>query len=249
MPATLDYDQLAADYSRHRAVHPGVLAALVAAVPAGGRVLEVGCGTANYLAAVQAATGCAAFGLEPSAAMLARAAEKQAPLDLRQGRAETLPYDDGTFDLVCSVDVIHHVGDRDAYFAEARRVLRPGGRVVTVTDSAEDIARRVPLSSHFPETVDHELRRYPAIPTLRAEMAAAGLAGIGETTTELDYDLTDSTPYRDRAFSSLHLVDEDAWRRGLARLDADLAAGPLRAVSLYTLVWGANPGPGGDLSR
>ena len=245
MPVKLDYDQLAADYSRHRAVHPGVLAALVAAVPEGGHVLEVGCGTANYLAAVQAATGCAGFGVEPSAEMLARAAAKDAPLDLRPGAAELLPFADDSFDVVFSVDVIHHVGDRAAYAAEALRVLRPGGAFCTVTDSAADIARRIPLSSHFPETVAEELRRYPAIATLRAEMEAAGFARVNETATEVDYDLTDSASYRDRAFSSLHLIDEDAWRRGLERLDADLSAGPLRARSLYTLVWGAKPGPEG----
>src|SRR3712207_7697189 len=43
----------------------------------------------------------------------------------RSGRAEGLPVPDASFDLVYSVDVIHHVGDRPAAFREAARVLRP----------------------------------------------------------------------------------------------------------------------------
>jgi SAM-dependent methyltransferase len=136
--------------------------------------------------------------------------------------------------------VIHHVGDRDAFFAEAARVLAPGGKIATVTDSREDIARRRPLSNYFPETVAIEERRYPTIKTLRAEMAAAGFADLHETHVELEYPLTDIRGYRERAYSSLLLIPDDSLAQGLARLELDLLAGPIAALSLYTLVWGTN---------
>jgi ubiquinone/menaquinone biosynthesis C-methylase UbiE len=168
MAAKLDYDRFASAYGPNRRTHPGVLAALVTTgqLGAASRVLEVGCGTGNYVAALADEVGCAVAGLDPSPAMLRQAAERAPWIPLHEGRAETLPFADGAFDLIFSVDVIHHVEDRLAFFREAFRVLAPGGSLCTATDSEDDIRRRVPLSSHFPETVAVELRRYPAIATL-----------------------------------------------------------------------------------
>jgi len=238
----LDYDihKMAADYAANRKIHPGVLEQLieVGGLGPGSRVLEVGIGTGNYAAAIQTLTGASVSGIDPSEDMLTHAATQDAPLDLHHGRAEELPFPDGSFDLVYSVDVIHHVGDRPAYFREAARVLSPGGKLCTVTDSEEDIARRVPLSSHFPETVPVELARYPSLGTLAQEMMLAGFGAIHEGHAERVYDLVDISGYRNRAYSSLHLIDEAAHRRGVERLEADLANGPVRALSLYTLLWG-----------
>lgn len=238
----IDYEAAAAAYARNRAVHPGVVADLVrgGGLTAASRVLDVGCGTGNYARAVQDATGCAISGIEPSDQMRQRAEGAAEWTALVAGAAERLPFPDGAFDLVYSTDVIHHVGDRPAAFAEAFRVLAPGGRLAIATDSRADIARRRPLSNYFPETVAIEERRYPATETLQAEMAAAGFAAIHETRVELEYPLTDATGYRERAYSSLLLLDETAFQRGLARLEHDLAAGPIPALSLYTLVWGTH---------
>ncbi len=239
-PARTDYEAAAAAYARNRAVHPGVVADLIreAGLHAGSRVLDVGCGTGNYARALQEATGCAISGVEPSNQMRQRAESAATWTALAAGSAEVLPFPESSFDLVYSTDVIHHVGDRNAYFAGASRVLAPGGRIATVTDSRQDIARRRPLSNYFPETAAIEERRYPTITTLRSEMAAAGLTGIHETHVELEYPLADIRGYRERAYSSLLLIPDAALARGVARLEEDLQAGPIAALSLYTLVWG-----------
>jgi ubiquinone/menaquinone biosynthesis C-methylase UbiE len=241
--ASLDYDRRAETYARHRGVHPGVVHAFVGSglFSSETRVLDVGCGTGNYASVLSSATGCRMTGVEPSAKMvnLARGA---APWEsLVQGNAEHLPFDDGSFDVVMSTDVIHHIGDRNAYFREAARVLRPGGHLATVTDSHEDLARRRPLTSHFPETLAIELRRYPPIDCLLVEMAAAGFVESRVETVMHEYELTDLQAFRDRAYSSLLLISEDAFQRGLSRLEADLARGPVPSVSLYTLAWGSSP--------
>jgi hypothetical protein len=61
---------------------------------------------------------------------------------------------------------------------------------------------------------------------------------VSEQVVEFGYELTDVQPYRDRVFSSLRLIPEDAFQRGLARMDEDLRAGPIRCVSYYLLLWG-----------
>jgi SAM-dependent methyltransferase len=239
----LDFDERADEYARHRKVHPGVIEALVESGLYGpdSGVLDVGCGTGNYAAVLTAATICRISGLDPSARMLDRARDAARWESLSQGSAENLPFADHSFDVVMTTDVIHHIGDRDAYFREAARVLKPGGHIVTVTDSHDDIPRRRPLSSHFPETVDVELRRYPSVPLLLTELTGAGFGELRLDQVEYEYDLVDIQAYRDRAFSSLHLIEEDAFRRGVARLEADLARAPISCVSLYTVIWATLP--------
>lgn len=240
----LDYDLLAADYARHRAIHPGVLDRLVqrGRVTTASRVLDVGCGTGNYAVALVDLTGCEAWGLEPSEGMR-RAAQIRLPEGrVLAGRAERLALPGGPFDLVFSVDVIHHVEDRAAYHREAFRALVPGGRFCTVTDSEEIIRHRSPLATHFPETVEAELKRYPAIDELSRMMREAGFAGIEEETVSLEFPLTDIRKYRDKAYSSLHLITEAAFGQGMARLELDLCErGFVAANARYTLLWGTRP--------
>ena len=237
---TLNYNQLATEYGRHRRINPGVLEALLEQV---GRfeapgVLEVGCGTGNYLEAIQTISGVTVHGIDPSSEMLERLRERLPKAKIERASAEELPFPDRSFDFIYSVDVIHHVVNRPSCFREAFRVLKPGGAICTVTDSADDIQQRVPLSSHFPETIVHELRRYPAIELLRDEMTDAGFSAIKTSQTRVEYDLLDAAPWRDKAFSSLHLITPEEHASGVARMEADLARGPIRGVSLYTLLWG-----------
>jgi hypothetical protein len=55
---------------------------------------------------------------------------------------------------------------------------------------------------------------------------------------EFDYLLDKSDAYRERAYSSLRLIDEAAFARGLARLAADLARGPVQCTARYVMLWG-----------
>ena len=242
-PAPLNYDLAAAMYARHRGIHPGVIHELIQGGPidAETRVLDIGCGTGNYARALAMETRCHVSGIEPSAGMLERARAATAWDALVQGQAEALPFSNASFDLVMSTDVIHHLGDRSAYFREAARVLQPDGKIVTVTDSHEDIVRRRPLSSHFPETVPIEHDRYPGVPRLLAELEEAGFSELRVVEVAQAYELTDARAYRDRAFSSLLLIDDAAHRRGVTRLEQDLARGPIPCVSLYTIIWGVVP--------
>ena len=253
---SVNYDQAAGEYAAHRQVHPGVFRELCqrGALSSGSTILEVGCGTGNYARALVARFGCAACGIDPSEGMLARACARSEGIPWLLGRAEQLAFAGGTFDLVFSVDVIHHVADKPAFYREAARVLRPGGRLCTATDSAEIIRRRKILSGYFPETVEKELARYPRLAQLEAWMLEAGVggpstklragpstglsAGLEVVTVEAPYEIVSAQPFRDKAYSALHLISEDAWQAGLERLERDLARGPVRGVSRYACVWG-----------
>jgi ubiquinone/menaquinone biosynthesis C-methylase UbiE len=237
----IEYDQIAREYARHRKVHPEVLRNLISRSGMNGqsRVLEVGCGTGNYVAAVESAVGCSCWGIDPSEEMLAAGRDRSAKVTLGTGRAEQLDFESGSFDLVFSVDVIHHVKDHAAYFEEVFHVLAPEGLVCTVTDSELIIRHREPLAVYFPETVDADLRRYPRMADLRGFMEAAGFDGIEESMVAFTYEVTDSSAYAEKAFSALHLISQEAFEQGLGRMERDLQAGPIHGVSRYVLVWGS----------
>lgn len=230
----------AASYAANRRVHPGVLRGLLeeGGLKPDRAALEVGCGTGNYITALQERTGCQGWGVDPSPDMLARAIERQSAVIFSDGRAEELPFKDSRFDLVYSVDVIHHVKDRPASYREAARVLRPDGLVCTVTDSEEIIRGRAPMARYFPEIVPVELARYPSMSELHAAMQAAGFGDYREEVVEVRGEVRDIQGYRDKAFSSLHLISPEAFARGLARMETDLLRGPLEYIGRYVLVWG-----------
>jgi demethylmenaquinone methyltransferase/2-methoxy-6-polyprenyl-1,4-benzoquinol methylase len=94
-------------------------------------VLDVATGTGLVARAALDITRdpASVIGLDPCAAMLAEA-RRTLPIRLVLGLAERLPFGDGRFDLVTMGYALRHVPDLDVAFAEYRRVLKPGGRVV-----------------------------------------------------------------------------------------------------------------------
>lgn len=109
--------------------------ALLAPAP-GERVLDVGAGPGFLCAELAEAVGVggAVIGLEPSAAMRALAGRRvlphgSAPVDHIAGVATSLPFPDEAFDAVTATQVYEYVDDVPVALAEARRVLRPGGRL------------------------------------------------------------------------------------------------------------------------
>ncbi|MFC2030387.1 class I SAM-dependent methyltransferase [Chloroflexota bacterium] len=236
----IDYDLAAGEYAAHRRIHFGVLDQLSGQVASSARhtALEVGCGTGNYICALVEQAACAAYGLDASAGMLAHARVRPERVAWLQGLSEQLPFDESRFDLVFSVDLIHHVTDKAAYYRQVARILKSGGWVCTVTDSADIIRRREVLSGYFPETVESELARYPRLAQLKGWMIQAGLVALDVVTVQEPHEITSAQPFRDKAYSSLHLITGEAWQAGVQRLEHDLRQGPIRGMSRYACVWG-----------
>ena len=139
----------------------------VANVREGDTVLDLGSGGGIdcFLAAeIVGATGNV-IGVDMTAEMVARArrnAEKGSyrNIDFRLGEIEALPVADGTVDVIISNCVINLSPERDRVFAEALRVLRPGGRLVisdlvcgapipaVLRDEAEAVTACLPVEEH-----------------------------------------------------------------------------------------------------
>jgi malonyl-CoA O-methyltransferase len=99
---------------------------------AGLAVLDLGCGTGRHSLWL-AGAGAAVTAVDFSAGMLDEARRKPGAETVRfvvHDLHEPLPFEGGSFDLVVSGLVLEHLRELGAFFAEARRVLRPGGRAV-----------------------------------------------------------------------------------------------------------------------
>jgi demethylmenaquinone methyltransferase/2-methoxy-6-polyprenyl-1,4-benzoquinol methylase len=174
----------------------------MAGVKPGMCVLDVAIGTglvARQAVRVVAPDGFV-IGIDSSFGMLTEA-RKRLAIPLLQGRAEQLPLGDGSVDVVTMGYALRHVADLAGTFAEFRRVLRPGGRVLLLEivrpkgrfrhAVAETYLRRVVpvlarlttgrgeteiLMRYFWDTIEHCV---PAETILRT-MADAGLSEVRE---------------------------------------------------------------------
>ncbi|HEU4368132.1 MAG TPA: methyltransferase domain-containing protein [Methylomirabilota bacterium] len=105
----------------------------LAGVGPGQHVLDVACGTGvvTRLVAERVGSSGRAAGLDVNADMLAaaRTASPGSRIEWHEGRAQALPFPDGTFDVVLCQQGLQFFPDRTAGLREMRRVLVPGGRL------------------------------------------------------------------------------------------------------------------------
>jgi ubiquinone/menaquinone biosynthesis C-methylase UbiE len=148
MPPTVrrEYAALAARYDARWAAYNARTLALLRPYVEGrdlGTVVDLGCGTANLLAALGdwGARFGRYVGMDLSPEMLARAAKKVArspsPAALLAADAASLPLRDACADAAVSASTLHDWPEPAAALAEARRILRPGGRLLLLDWSRE----------------------------------------------------------------------------------------------------------------
>jgi len=103
----------------------------------GQRILDVATGTGMVAAEILGRAQCTVVGIDQSAAMLGRArvrfqGESGERIELVEGEAEALPFEDQSFDGLSVTYLLRYVEDPAAVVAELARVVRPGGRVASL---------------------------------------------------------------------------------------------------------------------
>jgi ubiquinone/menaquinone biosynthesis C-methylase UbiE len=141
----------------------------VLALPSGAEVLDVGAG-AGALHPLLAARGVTAFGVDRWTGW------SMIPQGTRLVRADAcrLPFRPATFDAVLIHHVLAHLADPARALAEARRVLRPGGRLGVVTPNARFVRALFLPSLVNGHRKDETVVKHATLPALRGVVADAG---------------------------------------------------------------------------
>ncbi|MDV6373782.1 class I SAM-dependent methyltransferase [Deinococcus arenicola] len=101
-------------------------------------------------------------GLDFSAGMVERASAQYPAVEFQQGDAAALPFADGTFEVVTARHMLYHVPDVAAALAEFKRVLKPSGRFLAITNASgymaelwDAVAEALPGESVLDELLSH----------------------------------------------------------------------------------------------
>ena len=219
----VDYSQLAGRYGLYRQPEPLIEQAIATALGDARTVLNVGAGAGSYEPFDRIVTA-----VEPSASMRAQRPASRPALD---ATAESLPFDDDTFDASMATFSVHQWFDVEAGLAEMRRVTR--GPVAILSADPRTV-ERFWLTDYAPEVMATEASRYPSI-----DRIARALGGEVEVVlVPIPFDCVDGfnqayfgrperllDPGARAANSAWSFVGADVEERFVHDLTADLESG------------------------
>ncbi len=241
-------------YAR-RAADIGWADAMTAIVdPAGKRVADIGCGGGIYSQAWQTLGAADVVGVDFSARMVADARERSvgiSGLAFRQGDAAATGLAPASRDIVFERALIHHLPGCEPAFAEAHRVLVPGGRLIVQDRTPADVELpgapehlRGWFFERFPRLLSIETGRRPSSETVEKALLMAGFHAIESrtlwevrrtytTVEELERDLSART-----GRSILHALDDAELHDLIAYIRARIGAPPIVEKDRWT-IWSA----------
>ena len=223
MSAYENYTSVSADYDRTR-IPVGVEIILGCIAASGGdpgrlRLLDAGCGTGSYAAALRRWVGALdAVDVNPSMLDVARAkldGVPGCPVALHEAGIDALPFEAASFDAVMVNQVLHHLPDSPAdgwpllrrALGEFARVLRPGGALTINTCSHRQMHRGWWFASLVPDAVAAMCLRHADTDVLNRLVADAGFIRRGR------FVPSDAVMQGDAYFDGRGPLDP-AWRRG-----------------------------------
>lgn len=149
------------------------------------RILDVGGGTGALATKLAAELGTRVTVLDPSPKML-RYIPDRAPVDAVVGTAESMPFQDDSFDALIVTDAFHHFRDQSGAVSEFARVVRPGGTIVVLDLDPRGLMQIIV----FAEKLLGEPGTFFRPTELCAFMGERGIVGICEKTRGVSYRFT-----------------------------------------------------------
>lgn len=230
---TYDYNEVSKVYDDVRKADFEVVKFIIekAQINEGSKVLEIGCGTANYLSLINQLTQAKVWGVDRSRGMLNKAKKKCSnAIFIEDDAVKLMKIPDKTFNVVYMVDVVHHIKDIHTMLLNIKRILMDNGILIIFSDSHEHIKNRL-TTKYFPETLEPELKRYQDTPELIGSLSEASYKQIESGSLEIEDDESYGIKLVDiaseKGFSMFGLISDKAISEGIKRIREDLVKGPV----------------------
>jgi ubiquinone/menaquinone biosynthesis C-methylase UbiE len=230
----VDYDTISKVYDSSRVANAETVKNLIRLlrVDSDSVILDMGCGTGNYSAALQGVAK-QIIGIDKSQAMIDQALLKYPNLKLIKGDVTDLPYKTDTFDGCFAIDVLHHVEQKLKFIQEAYRILRKEGRIA-IRHCSHNQLKAMWYYHYFPRGLEVDLARLPDSPVIVSILEQAGFLNIGIKICYYDEVIEREIPedylnraYRDSISTFAYLSIKDI-ETGCKQLYFDIMSGDIR---------------------
>lgn len=218
------------DYSEaflaHRAADIGLLDAVINNLQLDEKkqLLDFGCGTGNYLLALQEKKYSNLFALDKDDNMI-NIAKTRTGINVKKGSHINIPFNNNFFDSVMLIAMIHFIDDLDCLFKNLNNVCKKDARVVIVTQSYQQIDARF-YNRYFPSLAGIDKQRYHEPQKIISSAQKCGflLKGIQDYSSGTDM-IIDEEYYnliKSKSFYVLRLLSDDEFNEGMALFEQEL---------------------------
>jgi len=131
----INYNQIAKDYATFRNASQRAVSHISETVKSKdcGKILEIGCGTADHIYEINKVLMTDAYGFDGSSEMIREASQKNPGIKLCVSDINNeFPYSNNYLDFAYSINVIHYINDLKHYFDESYRIFKINGIISTI---------------------------------------------------------------------------------------------------------------------
>lgn len=218
------------DYSEaflaHRVADIGLLNAVISNLQLNKKMqlLDFGCGTGNYLLALQEKGYSNLSALDKDDNMI-NIATARTKINVKKGSHLNIPFSNNSFDSVMLIAMIHFIDDLECLFRNLNNVCKKDGRIVIVTQSYQQIDNRF-YNRYFPSLAEIDKQRYhePQNIISFAEKCGFLLKSIQDYSSGTDM-IVDEAYYnliKNKSFYVLRLLPDDEFINGMVFFEQEL---------------------------
>lgn len=156
---------------------------LIADLPAGSKILDVGCGLGLLLKVLnKRIDSCELYGVDINQKLLDEAVKNCPGARLIKANGEILPFIDNYFDIVFSLDLIEHLDSPEGHLTEIRRLLKPEGKLIICTPDRFAYYPNIYPAKNSCSAIFHNILRMAGLRTLeythKREYTVFGFRGL-----------------------------------------------------------------------
>lgn len=181
-------------------------------------ILEIGCGTGYWLSNINKNNRL--FGLDLSIGMLKKASAIKG-LHLFCGDADRMPIKNEKFDLVFSINAMHHFQNPKQFVLSSFNLVKPGGKFCIFATNPVDSENEWYIYKYFKNTYENDIKRFPQIDDIKEWIIEAGFKNVGVEHSDIvvnkkvDYEIFDDIFLVKDSTSQLANIPDDDYIAGL----------------------------------